>query len=64
MIRKELKVIDVDESEWYEKVHQSRSGGRANYNLGVENRVELQCKVQATTQPTVKVVCDKKWQSV
>ena len=58
MIRKDLKEIDVHESEWYEEVYQSRSGGRGNYNLGVENRVELQSKVQATTQPTVKVVCD------
>ena len=52
MVRKDLKDIDVEESEWYTEARRSRGGWRALCRLGMESRREAEVvRASAHTPP-------------
>ena len=56
VVRKDLKDIEVEESEWYEEARKSRAGWRALYRAGLES-----CRETQGTQASVvvrDVVCE------
>ena len=56
MVRKDLKDIDVEESEWYSEARRSRGGWRVLCRLGMESHREAE--VVRASVAVREVVCE------
>ena len=57
VIRRDLKDIELDESEWYEEACRSRAGWRALCRMGLESHAEQQAVTRATQAQPRDVFC-------